>query len=57
MSFAWLERIKRFFCIHDDIFSREGNTIRLQCVKCLRCTEGWTIERKGSAVHARRCAS
>lgn len=40
------EWLKTTFCIHEDVVSFEKDKLRLQCVKCLRQTDGWTIERK-----------
>lgn len=37
---AWL---KRLVCVHDYIIMRDGDTLRLECMKCQRLTAGWLI--------------
>lgn len=37
---GWL---KRTFCCHDYIIMRDGDTLRLECMKCQRLTAGWLI--------------
>ncbi len=37
---TWLQRLRIYFCHHDDMYRREDGRLMLECLKCGRRTPG-----------------